>query len=176
MKDLDKYEELFRRHFRLLVLYAERIVGSSIEAEDVVQDVFISLLKVDLSQIRNKEAYLYRCVRNAAIDYTHSRMKNQFYDLNSKESINIRSVDDNSVAHEEQILLEKVSALYRRIEMLPEQGRRIFKMICIEHKSYIETANMLSLSLHTVKTHMSRSFKALRDKSIMLIIILLGNI
>ncbi len=38
-------------------------------------------------------------------------------------------------------------------------------MICIEHKSYVETARLLSLSLHTVKTHMSRSFKALRKMS-----------
>ena len=38
-------------------------------------------------------------------------------------------------------------------------------MICIEHKSYVETARLLSLSLHTVKTHMSRSFKALRKVS-----------
>ena len=56
--------------------------------------------------------------------------------------------------------------LYRRIEALPEQGRRIFRMICIEHKSYVETARLLSLSLHTVKTHMSRSFKALRKMSL----------
>ena len=57
------------------------------------------------------------------------------------------------------------AAIYRLIEALPEQGRRIFKMICIEHKSYVETARLLSLSLHTVKTHMSRSFKALRKMS-----------
>jgi DNA-binding protein HU-beta len=66
---------------------------------------------------------------------------------------------------DEQAMIEQIAAIYRRIEALPEQGRRIFKMICIEHKSYVETARLLSLSLHTVKTHMSRSFKALRKMS-----------
>lgn len=70
-------------------------------------------------------------------------------------------------------MIEQIAAIYRRIEALPEQGRRIFKMICIEHKSYVETARLLSLSLHTVKTHMSRSFKALRKMS-MFFLTLLG--
>ena len=74
-----EYEALFRQHFRLATLYAERIVGSAHEAEDIVQEVFIALLDVDFSQIRQKESYLYRCVRNAALDHLHARMKNRFY-------------------------------------------------------------------------------------------------
>ena len=146
-----EYEALFRQHFRLATLYAERIVGSAHEAEDIVQEVFIALLDVDFSQIRQKESYLYRCVRNAALDHLHARMKNRFYDINSKETVRLAA--EENAPGDEQAMIE------------PEQGRRIFKMICIEHKSYVETARLLSLSLHTVKTHMSRSFKALRKIS-----------
>ena len=52
-----------------------------------MQEVFIALLDVDFSQIRQKESYLYRCVRNAALDHLHARMKNRFYDINSKETV-----------------------------------------------------------------------------------------
>ena len=151
-----EYEALFRQHFRLATLYAERIVGSAHEAEDIVQEVFIALLDVDFSQIRQKESYLYRCVRNAALDHLHARMKNRFYDINSKETVRLAA--EENAPGDEQAMIEQIAAIYRRIEALPEQGRRIFKMICIEHKSYVETARLLSLSLHTVKTHMSRSF------------------
>ena len=147
----------------MATLYAERIVGSAHEAEDIVQEVFITLLDTDFSQIRQKESYLYRCVRNAALDHLHTRMKNRFYDINSKEMVRL-AAEESSLA-DEQALIEQVAGLYQRIEALPEQGRRIFRMICIEHKSYVETARLLSLSLHTVKTHMSRSFKALRKMS-----------
>lgn len=156
-----EYEALFRQHFRLATLYAERIVGSAHEAEDIVQEVFIALLDADFSQIRQKESYLYRCVRNAALDRLHARMKNRFYDINSKETVRLAA--EESALGDEQVLVEQIAVIYRRIEALPEQGRRIFKMICIEHKSYVETARLLSL--HTVKTHMSRSFKALRKMS-----------
>ena len=164
-----EYEALFRQHFRLATLYAERIVGSAHEAEDIVQEVFIALLDVDFSQIRQKESYLYRCVRNAALDHLHARMKNRFYDINSKETVRLAA--EENAPGDEQAMIEQIAASDRpfvvncRIEALPEQGRRIFKMICIEHKSYVETARLLSLSLHTVKTHMSRSFKALRKIS-----------
>ena len=158
-----EYEALFRQHFRLATLYAERIVGSAHEAEDIVQEVFIALLDVDFSQIRQKESYLYRCVRNAALDHLHARMKNRFYDINSKETVRLAA--EENAPGDEQAMIEQIAAIYHRIEALPEQGRRIFKMICIEHKSYVETARLLSLSLHTVKTHMSRSFKALRKMS-----------
>lgn len=145
-----EYEALFRQHFRLATLYAERIVGSAHEAEDIVQEVFIALLDADFSQIRQKESYLYRCVRNAALDRLHARMKNRFYDINSKETVRLAA--EESALGDEQVLVEQIAVIYRRIEALPEQGRRIFKMICIEHKSYVETARLLSLSLHTVKT------------------------
>ena len=145
-----EYEALFRQHFRLATLYAERIVGSAHEAEDIVQEVFIALLDVDFSQIRQKESYLYRCVRNAALDHLHARMKNRFYDINSKETVRLAA--EENAPGDEQAMIEQIAAIYRRIEALPEQGRRIFKMICIEHKSYVETARLLSLSLHTVKT------------------------
>ena len=142
-----EYEALFRQHFRLATLYAERIVGSAHEAEDIVQEVFIALLDVDFSQIRQKESYLYRCVRNAALDHLHARMKNRFYDINSKETVRLAA--EENAPGDEQAMIEQIAA----------------KMICIEHKSYVETARLLSLSLHTVKTHMSRSFKALRKMS-----------
>ena len=92
-----------------------------------------------------------------------TRMKNRFYDINSKETVRLAA--EENAPGDEQAMIEQIAAIYRRIEALPEQGRRIFKMICIEHKSYVETARLLSLSLHTVKTHMSRSFKALRKMS-----------
>ena len=126
-----EYEALFRQHFRLATLYAERIVGSAHEAEDIVQEVFIALLDVDFSQIRQKESYLYRCVRNAALDHLHARMKNRFYDINSKETVRLAA--EENAPGDEQAMIEQIAAIYRRIEALPEQGRRIFKMTPLHH-------------------------------------------
>ncbi len=160
------YEKLFQQHFRPAVLYAERLLGSVPEAEDLVQEVFITLLDTDFTKINQVESYLYRCVRNAAIDSLRRRMKNRRCDIYGAELMQLPS-EERSPA-EEQAYIEQIGALYRRIEELPEQGRRIFRMICIEHKSYVETARLLSVSLHTIKTHMARSYKTLRKLSLFL--------
>ncbi len=157
-----EYETLFRQHFRLAVLYAEQIIGSAHEAEDIVQEVFIRLLNVDLSAIRQKEKYLYRCVHNEAVDHAQAQKRRRCYGMDSKEAALLTT--DNDPFEETSDTHEQVEQLYRRIEALPEQGRRIFKMICLEQKSYEETADLLAVSLHTVKTHMARSFKKLRKK------------
>ena len=102
-----EYEALFRQHFRLATLYAERIVGSAHEAEDIVQEVFIALLDVDFSQIRQKESYLYRCVRNAALDHLHARMKNRFYDINSKETVRLAA--EENAPGDEQAMIEQIA-------------------------------------------------------------------
>ena len=83
------------------------------------------------SQIRQKESYLYRCVRNAALDHLHARMKNRFYDINSKETVRLAA--EENAPGDEQAMIEQIAAIYRRIEALPEQGRRIFKMTPIHH-------------------------------------------
>ena len=101
-----EYEALFRQHFRLATLYAERIVGSAHEAEDIVQEVFIALLDVDFSQIRQKESYLYRCVRNAALDHLHARMKNRFYDINSKETVRLAA--EENAPGDEQAMIDRL--------------------------------------------------------------------
>lgn len=158
-----EYEALFRQHFRLATLYAERIVGSAHEAEDIVQEVFIALLDVDFARSARRRAISTAACATRRFDILHARMKNRFYDINSKETVRLAA--EENAPGDEQAMIEQIAAIYHRIEALPEQGRRIFKMICIEHKSYVETARLLSLSLHTVKTHMSRSFKALRKMS-----------
>ena len=48
------------------------------------------------------------------------------------------------------------------IERLPEQSRRVVKLICLNNYSYADAASELGVSLATIKTHMYRSIKSLR--------------
>ena len=63
-------ETLFRAHHDRVFRTAHRITGSSADAEDVLQTIFLRLVKSreshDLSQ--NPEAYLSRAAINASLD------------------------------------------------------------------------------------------------------------
>lgn len=70
-------EELFNAHFR----------SAAYVAEEIVQDVFVKLARMDLSKIDSPTKYLYRCVRNAALDYASTHRLRRWEKLNGKEVI-----------------------------------------------------------------------------------------
>jgi RNA polymerase sigma factor (sigma-70 family) len=85
-------ENLFRTHHGRVFRTAQRITGSAEDAEDVLQTVFLRLVKgqeaYDLSQ--NPEAYLSRAAINASLDLLRSRTR--------AKSVAIDEVDPQSLA------------------------------------------------------------------------------
>jgi RNA polymerase sigma-70 factor (ECF subfamily) len=85
-------ETLFRNHHARVFRTAQRITGSPADAEDVLQTVFLRLVKgqesYDLSQ--NPEAYLSRAAINASLDLLRSRTR--------ARSVNIDDVESQSLA------------------------------------------------------------------------------
>jgi len=84
-------EALFRDHHGRVFRTAQRITGSAADAEDVLQTVFLRLVKgqesYDLSQ--NPEAYLSRAAINASLDLLRSRTR--------ARSVNLDDVDSHSL-------------------------------------------------------------------------------
>lgn len=70
-------ETLFQAHHARVFRTAQRITGSAADAEDVLQTVFLRLVKgqeaYDLS--KNPEAYLSRAAINASLDLLRSRTR-----------------------------------------------------------------------------------------------------
>ena len=66
----DQFDILFNQYYERLVLFAENYVGDLETAEDMVQDVFLSLLsRTDLKNVEYSRSYLYSCVKNGCVDY-----------------------------------------------------------------------------------------------------------
>ena len=65
--DLDNWQALLTRHRAALFLMARQYVSIREEAEDAVHDGFVKFWK-SRSQARDPLAYLFTCVRNAALD------------------------------------------------------------------------------------------------------------
>ena len=72
-------EKLFQAHHARVFRTAHRITGSAADAEDVLQTVFLRLVKgredYDLSQ--NPEAYLSRAAINASLDLLRGRTRSK---------------------------------------------------------------------------------------------------
>ncbi len=156
-----EYERLFRSHYRSSVFVAEMIVNSRQAAEDIVQDVFVKLLDKNIQKIDSPANFLYMSVRNAAIDHCRRRV------IRAKEGVDLSQIPDNTdyeLTANELEYANDVKKLFGAIESLPLQSRNVVKMICVEKYSYKDAAKKLGMSVSTVKTHMYRSFKTLRNR------------
>lgn len=69
--------DLYLSHRSALVDYATPIVGDRARAEDVVQEAFLRFVPVQKQSFAQPVAYLYRIVRNLALDLTRRRKLEQ---------------------------------------------------------------------------------------------------
>jgi RNA polymerase sigma-70 factor (ECF subfamily) len=81
-------ERLFADHKELVFRSAYRITGNSSDAEDVLQTVFLRLLRSpQLPEIRHLRAYLHRAAVNAALDLLRARKDSQNLPLDDQPEI-----------------------------------------------------------------------------------------
>src|SRR6185503_17154778 len=75
-------EETFREYARLIYRTAYGVTGSREDAEDVLQTVFLRLLRRELpgKPGRNTKAYLYRAALNLSLDTLRSRRRHPSVD------------------------------------------------------------------------------------------------
>ena len=87
-KPAGELETLFQNHHGRIFRTAQRITGSAADAEDVLQTVFLRLVKgqegYDLS--RNPEAYLSRAAINASLDLLRSRTRSKSVALDDADA------------------------------------------------------------------------------------------
>ena len=68
------FDEVFRTHYKMAVLYAHKYVSDVDTAEDVAQNVFIKLYdkKEEIRLQSSIKSYILGAVKNAALNYLRS--------------------------------------------------------------------------------------------------------
>jgi RNA polymerase sigma-70 factor (ECF subfamily) len=66
--DLDPATEVFIAHRNLLFTVAYEMLGSAVDAEDVLQETWLRWVKVDLEQVRDRRAYLVRITTRQSLN------------------------------------------------------------------------------------------------------------
>lgn len=164
-KTRQQFEEIFKRYYGELVIYLCKFVGEVPVAEDIVQEMFCGLWdKREKSHvISNVRAFLFRSVRNAAINYL-TRKKKMTVELS-------RAMENDLVFLEDLETIERDRKLYELIEQLPDQRKKIFKMCFFENLPYKQVAENLNISINTIKTQMGRALADLRASADELILL-----
>lgn len=154
------YVMIYEKYQKLLFLYAYRKLGNEQEAEDVVQEVFISFWnkRYELNPELSLAGYLYRGVRNRAFNiFAHKEIETKY--LESLDDFLNSSPDCADGLIRERQIAELIA---KEISMLPDRMREIFELSRNHHLSYKEIAEKLHLSEYTVATQIKRALKILR--------------
>ncbi|MCR8643421.1 RNA polymerase sigma factor SigJ [Paenibacillus sp. N1-5-1-14] len=123
-------ETLYRTYQSLLLAVSYRILGSYSEAEDALQDIFITLREVDLTTITYPKAYLVKMITNHSINQLQSaRHKRELYTgtwlPEPVVSINSDAPSEYAIQQENfgyalLVLMEKLTPLERAVFVLRE--------------------------------------------------------
>lgn len=159
------FEKLYRTNYVQLCDFIYRYVDSPDICEELVQDLFLSIwsMKDSWNPKGTLRSYLYKGVKNRALDYLKHREVEKRYLREQKIQMenDYLSASPNPIIYEvvDHKLADKIE---EAIEQLPERGKLIFNLSRENGLTYCEIADFLDISVKTVETQMGRNFKKLR--------------
>lgn len=153
-------ELLFNELYKPLCRYAFTILKRSVEAEDVVQGVFLTFIEKrnTINIAVSARSYLYKMVYHASLNYLRNEeiQKKRHAQLDTTE---LTVHPDLSKGESELEIRQRID---RVLEQLPPQCRVVFIKSRAENKKYSEIAAEMGLSVKTVEAHMSKALKVIR--------------
>ncbi|HEY8431406.1 MAG TPA: RNA polymerase sigma factor [Sandaracinaceae bacterium] len=162
--DVARFEILMRRHNQRLFRTARAILRDDAEAEDVVQQAYLSAY-AKLDQFRGESRFstwLTRITVHEAL--RRMRRHGRLADLDVIEAADDAAASGPSRTPEEHAARGELRALLEQaIDSLPESYRVVFVMRDIEELDTRETAECLELSEEAVRVRLHRARKALRE-------------
>ncbi|WP_215225079.1 RNA polymerase sigma-70 factor [Echinicola shivajiensis] len=160
--DKRAFGELFKRYHSKLISFALCYLPNFEEAEDVVSDVFVKLLKKrdSLRDIENFEGYIYFSVKNQCLNQIKiNQRKNQLFSIIDFEDI---KTGEYVQPLDELLIKELRNVITTIVERLPHKRRLVFKMVKDEGLKIGEVAKLLDIADKTVKKHLELAVKDLR--------------
>ena len=153
-------EQLFKDLYSRLVYFCYQLIGDKENAEDLVQEAFVTYwnLKEEIAPDKIAiKSFLYTTVRNASFNFKrHNKVVKGYL-----EKHNVSISDEQTIMHS-MIRSEVLAELYEAINTLPESCRKISHMSFLQSKKNQEIANELGISINTVKTQKQRALQLLR--------------
>ena len=143
---LPGFAELYERHYAAVFRAALRVTGNPLDAEDVLQTVFLRLLAKggDVEDLALPAAYFRRAAVNAAVDVLRRR------------ELHAESAYDDRATHAVQPPLLLKERLRRAIAALDGDDASLFLLRHVEGLSIEELAGMFQMEKNNVSVRLHR--------------------
>ena len=159
--DRSAYRQLYGNYLSPLYRYILPFANhDSLEAEGIVQDVFVKIWenRNKLAHIQSFESYLFRMAKNLLIE-----LHRQWQARHSMKS-NLDSNRQSISAHEQLVFEEYYESAQTIIEELSPQRKRIFLMRTQTEMSIDEIARVLNISQSAVKKQLYEAIRMVKSR------------
>lgn len=152
------FKQMFTEMYPVLVRYAVTLMGNAEEAKDIVSEIMErAWTEFDRLEKSTRKAWLYTAVRNGCLN----RLKHLNVEQQHRDALAAATrADVNNGYREHEALLRLAEEIARS---LPEPTCTILRQCYWEKKTYQQVAAELGISPDTVKKHISKALRALRE-------------
>ncbi|WP_114938670.1 RNA polymerase sigma-70 factor [Mucilaginibacter endophyticus] len=160
--DVDAFEEIYHRYWRVLLDTAFQRLKSKEAAQEIVQEVMINLF------IKRKEINI-----NTSLEaWLKTALKYKVFNIYRSQQIHLTHLDEiirqssiSPLTPDEAMTLKEIrKRINEAASKLPEKCRQVFMLSRFEHLSQQEIAERLKISVSTVKKHLTRALAAIREE------------
>ena len=170
--DDDAFNFLIEKFRRPLISFMYRMTHNSATAEELAQEVFLRVYRSRANYAANAKftTWMYRIATNLAVNHArdtkHERPEvMSSIDESDEETGLSLDVADKRLNVEERILRrERLEAIKRHVESLPERQRVAVLMHKYQNMDYRQIADVLKLSESATKSLLFRAYETLREK------------
>lgn len=173
--DETAFEMIFKEYYQALCRYANSFLSDRDEAEEIVQNSFLSIWekRSSITITTSLKAYLYQTIRNRCLNVIkHEKIKKQHVEHETVMRVNHHTATSDTV-----LVNELEQKIYVAMQALPEQCRLVFKLSRFEELKYQEIADQLDISIKTVENQIGKALRIMREqlRDYLPIILLLFN-
>ncbi|MGK0326359.1 MAG: RNA polymerase sigma-70 factor (ECF subfamily) [Polaribacter sp.] len=157
--DSKGYQFLVTSYHQKLCVYANSLANDPHLAEDIVQNVFMSIWK-NRNKLKEEfviKSYLYKSVYNEFIDQYRKNKKVLVLDKKYIDALTY------IVEEEDEKSLEKlINIVKKEIDKLPPKCKQTFLLSKEEGLTNLEISEYLNISIKSVEAHITKAFSVLR--------------
>lgn len=167
--DHQAFNELVLTYQRAIYNLAYRILGEVVSAEDITQTVFLTAFR-NLPRFRNGSfrGWLFRIATNACYDEIRRSRRHPVFPIENEDWTDENILPLNSwpppQSSPEQTFArrELEQSIQNALNQLEPDQRAVVVMVDLQEMDYVETAQILSIPLGTVKSRLARARMQLR--------------
>jgi len=161
--DRNAFAALYQRHSPSVYRFARLMTGSGTAAEDVVQEVFLVVMR-DASRFDSGRASLSSYLYGIARHHTRRRLLRQrrFVTLEAGDPLHDATTDTDPAT--DAVRASELRRLRRAIVALPSRYREVLVLCDLQDVPYADAASTLGCALGTIRSRLHRARELLKTK------------